>query len=463
MNFSNLKEWNTPRGKVTELKIDGKITWKSETEAKLGDSVYMNVNGVRTEFIVVHIGNPNTQIYDESCDGVWLMMKDVYPEEMKYSNNTSAAFYKTTDIYFYLKTTFNRLLDFDIQSIVKQAYIPVMEDMKVRTQVFLPSAYELGAYQDTGEDGEPLITIDGSKLDYFKQDSYLSSSNVASNEWRKCYNNGVLTAYPTRSMRYLDYEEEDGEDVDEYRYYYVNTSGAITHRNLRSSNPMVTPRPTMILPYPLKVDGKNNVIGRTPVNIGELTIGSSVYMNVNGVRKEFIVVHQGLPSSVYDSSCDGTWLLLNDEYTTSQYNSGAGNYYPDSTLDQAMDNFIGTLDSGIQELVKEVIVPYHDNSGYHTGSNGTLVKAFALSRGEIGYDTRDGAPLDYFYGAEPMMQRYSQNWWLRSRPTSGTNNAYYCMSSGGATTGSKTTYYYVRPAMILNPSTRFDENFNIIA
>lgn len=462
MNFSNLKEWNTPRGKVTELKIDGKITWKSETEAKLGDSVYMNVNGVRTEFIVVHIGNPNTQIYDESCDGVWLMMKDVYPEEMKYSTNTYAAFYKNTDIYFYLKTTFNRLLDFDIQSIVKQAYIPIREDMKVRTQVFLPSAYELGAYQDTGSDGEPIIPVDGSKLDYFLQDNYLY--NNTQNEKRKCYNNGNLAAYPTRSMKYLDFDEEDGEDIDKYLYYYVNTNGGITNRDLRSSNPMVTPRPTMILPYPLKVDGSNNVIGHTPTNIGELTIGSSVFMNVNGVRKEFIVVHQGLPHVTrYDASCNGTWLLLNDEYTTSKYSSGATNYYPDSNLNQAMGNFIGTLDSDIQELVKEVIIPYHDSSGYHTGSNGTIVKAFALSRGEIGYDVQDGAPLDYFYGAEARMQRYSQNWWLRSRVTSGMNNAYYCMSSGGATSGSKTSYYYIRPAMIFPSSTRFDENFNIIA
>lgn len=43
--------------------------------------------------------------------------------------------------------------------------------------------------------------------------------------------------------------------------------------------------------------------------ISTLAVGSSVYLNVGGVRKEFLVVHQGLPSSMYDASCNGTWLF----------------------------------------------------------------------------------------------------------------------------------------------------------
>ena len=48
--------------------------------------------------------------------------------------------------------------------------------------------------------------------------------------------------------------------------------------------------------------------------ISTLAVGSSVYLNVGGVRKEFLVVHQGKPSSLYDSSCNGTWLLMKDIY-----------------------------------------------------------------------------------------------------------------------------------------------------
>ena len=41
-------------------------------------------------------------------------------------------------------------------------------------------------------------------------------------------------------------------------------------------------------------------------------VGSIVKLNVNGAVTEFLVVHQGLPSDIYDASCNGTWLLMKD-------------------------------------------------------------------------------------------------------------------------------------------------------
>ena len=43
-------------------------------------------------------------------------------------------------------------------------------------------------------------------------------------------------------------------------------------------------------------------------------VGSTVKLKVDGSLKEFIVVHQGKPSSMYDESCNGTWLLMKDCY-----------------------------------------------------------------------------------------------------------------------------------------------------
>ena len=46
---------------------------------------------------------------------------------------------------------------------------------------------------------------------------------------------------------------------------------------------------------------------------GEIEKGSSVYISENGVFNEYIVVYQGLPdSTVYDASCNGTWLMRKD-------------------------------------------------------------------------------------------------------------------------------------------------------
>ena len=51
------------------------------------------------------------------------------------------------------------------------------------------------------------------------------------------------------------------------------------------------------------------------VNLGTKAVGSIVKIKVNGASKDFIIVQQGNPStSVYDSSCDGTWLLMKDNY-----------------------------------------------------------------------------------------------------------------------------------------------------
>lgn len=48
------------------------------------------------------------------------------------------------------------------------------------------------------------------------------------------------------------------------------------------------------------------------VTLSSKAIGSTIKLKVNGSAKDFIVVHQGKPSSVYDDSCTGTWLLMKD-------------------------------------------------------------------------------------------------------------------------------------------------------
>lgn len=50
------------------------------------------------------------------------------------------------------------------------------------------------------------------------------------------------------------------------------------------------------------------------VRLGAKAVGSIVKIKVNGAAKDFIIVHQGKPSSVYDDSCNGTWLLMKDIY-----------------------------------------------------------------------------------------------------------------------------------------------------
>lgn len=149
------------------------------------------------------------------------------------------------------------------------------------------------------------------------------------------------------------------------------------------------------------------IMGEPPVLASSLAVGSSVYCNVNGTKTEFIVVHQGKPSSLYDDSCNGTWLLMKDIYENRQWNSSDVNNLENSTIQSYLNGtFLNLFDSNIKDAIKQVKIPYRKNGSGGTnqsGANGLSCKIFLLSGYEVGwtssdsqYFPQDGAKLDYF-------------------------------------------------------------------
>ena len=141
--------------------------------------------------------------------------------------------------------------------------------------------------------------------------------------------------------------------------------------------------------------------------LSALSVGSSVYLNVNGTKTEFLVVNQGLPSSLYDSSCNGTWLLMKQIYTTRTWDSSNNDYENSDIHSYLNGTFLGLLDSDIQAAVKQVKIPYRKGTGSGgstvSGSSGLSTKIFLLSGYELGWTTSnssyfpvDGAKLSYF-------------------------------------------------------------------
>ena len=176
--------------------------------------------------------------------------------------------------------------------------------------------------------------------------------------------------------------------------------------------------------------------------LGELAVGSSVFTNVNGARTEFLVVQQGKPSSIYDDSCNGVWLLMKDVYEERQWHSSNVNDYANSTIHSYLNStFLAMFDSNIQKAIKQVKLPYRAGSGYGktvtSGANGLSAKIFLLSSTEVnlvpGYEpTNEGACLSYFSGTTQnesdtkrvaYLNGSAADWWLRSP---------YCDSSGGS-------------------------------
>lgn len=205
------------------------------------------------------------------------------------------------------------------------------------------------------------------------------------------------------------------------------------------------------------------------VKLSTKAVGSTVKIKVNGAAKDFIIVHQGKPSSIYDDSCNGTWVLLKDIYTTSTF--GNSNSYKDSSIHSYLNStFYNLIDSEIRAAIKQVKIPYQNGTGsggsLATGTSGLSTKVFLLSGYEVGWTTsdsgyfpKDGAKLDYFgssSGGNSKRIAYNGSsaavWWLRSPYASSTSNIWCVRSDGSGGGWGCGNSYGVRPAFVL-PST----------
>lgn len=204
--------------------------------------------------------------------------------------------------------------------------------------------------------------------------------------------------------------------------------------------------------------------------MSDLEIGQMIKLNLNGTPWEWLVVHQGLPSSIYDASCDGTWLLMNDIYEKRVWDSGNINKYESSDIHAYLNNtFLNLFDSNIKDTIKQVKIPYRKNGGSggtdQSGANGLSAKIFLLSVYEVGFTTsdnqyfpQDGAKLSYFEsgtGTSANNKRIAKrngsasDWWLRSPHTGGTSYVLDVYRDGDYFRDSANKSYGIRPAIIL--------------
>ncbi len=208
------------------------------------------------------------------------------------------------------------------------------------------------------------------------------------------------------------------------------------------------------------------------VRLGAKAVGSTVKIKVNGTVKDFIIIHQGKPSSVYDDSCNGTWLLMKDIYEKRQWNSSNTNDYANSTIHSYLNStFLNLLEPNIKRAIKQVKLPYRKGSGSSetvtSGSNGLSAKIFLLSAAETSFShaympSGEGTELAYFKGCADdssdskrvaYFGRFADFWWLRSPSCSGYSNyALYVGSDGGLDDYLSPSSYGIRPAFVL-PST----------
>lgn len=217
----------------------------------------------------------------------------------------------------------------------------------------------------------------------------------------------------------------------------------------------------------------------TGILASTLPVGSVVKLMEGGTAVEYLVVNQGIPSnsSLYDASCDGTWLLRKDCLSKRAWNSSNVNTYANSDINTWLNgDFFSSFGDLEQAAIKQVKIPYcvgGDNTTINSGANGLGTKVFLLGGYEIGLTFAqssslplDGAKLSYFVSGETTsavdkriayLNSLATNWWLRTPNTAVTysifaiaNNGYY--ETSGGTTGN----YGIRPALIITSNALFD-------
>lgn len=155
----------------------------------VGKTVKIAVGGKDCDWLVVHQGIPDASIYDASCKGTWLLMKDIYTTSTFGSDNS----YKDSNIHISLNGTLFRLIDADIRSAIKQVKIPYTNGKGfggsvatgsngLSTKVFLLSGCEVGwRHSDSYYNDYYYLNDEGTRLTYFSDGGSGNSKRVAYN------------------------------------------------------------------------------------------------------------------------------------------------------------------------------------------------------------------------------------------------------------------------------------------
>lgn len=214
------------------------------------------------------------------------------------------------------------------------------------------------------------------------------------------------------------------------------------------------------------------------VRAGDLPVGSVVKLMEGGTAVEYLVVNQGIPSnsSLYDVSCDGTWLLRKGPYSIRAWDTSGASTYANSTINNWLNgDFFNSLGSVEQATIKQVKIPYRVGGGddsIKSGAKGLSVKVFLLGTLELGFSTaggvpEDGAKLSYFESGTGTSANAKRSllyyiWWMRSVSTGNYAQAWVVLTDGSSSIRATNGTCSVRPALIIPPNALFDKTTMIL-
>lgn len=252
---------------------------------------------------------------------------------------------------------------------------------------------------------------------------------------------------------------------------YIGTGGA---RSVSSIYVGIDGKARQVQKAYIGVNGVAKLWYQRSTPLGTLAVGSTVKIAVGGTDYDWLVVHQGLPGSMYDASCNGTWLLMKDIYTKMKFDDSRSSLFVNSSLLQYLNTtFHDAIDANVRKLIKVATIPYIAENNTNAASSGNLrAWVFLLSMTEVGFvDTAssnmpiEGAKLRYFNSRSKIAYfgEEAAAWWSRTPYAVFKWNVWYIESNGdsayrdviGPSCG-------VRPCMILPQDALVDDTGHII-
>lgn len=269
-------------------------------DKNVGDIVRINEKGNPVDFIIVHKGNPDASLYDESCDGIWLLRLQAHSNRaFEYDN---IGDYENSDIKSWLNTSYYNSIDSEIRGVIKEVKIPFKKGTGFSAagvysgtkgllcNVFLLSSIEVGQLPNAS-----YVPKDGVKLSYFlsAEDTDVASTR---NSRRICSNSsGDAVKWWLRSP----YVGGAGTHA-----LSIGVKGGSASSDA-SSDSSLWARPAFVLPADLVVDHDGNVfINILPEitadktgDLGMLTDGFDLEYSVNDDDGDPITVTEILDST----------------------------------------------------------------------------------------------------------------------------------------------------------------------
>jgi hypothetical protein len=179
-------------------------------DISVGSIVYLLENGSPVPYVAINQGIPsNSTLYDGSCDGLWLMRREIVTC-LKWNS----YFYATNQIHTYLTGTFYNLFDSATKAIIKTAKIPYVYgsgtsggslrtgSSGLSTKVFLLSAHEIpnASIENVG-----TTLTDGAPVEYSGELWWNARITPSANDWQNCW--WVRTTYAAaEQVNYVRYE-----------------------------------------------------------------------------------------------------------------------------------------------------------------------------------------------------------------------------------------------------------------